>query len=56
MLLASFYVNYKKVFGLAVTGDNTKNTKNVVIQRKYQNYSSFVYVLSFKYLAFFLHK
>ena len=35
-------MNYKKVFELVVTGANTKNTKNAVIQRKYKNYSIFV--------------
>ena len=42
MLLASFYINYKKVFDLVLTGDNTKDTKKIVIQRKYKKCSIFV--------------
>ena len=36
MLLALFYINYKKIVELVLTGDNTKNTKNTIIQRKYK--------------------
>ena len=39
MLRTSFYINYKKVLKLVVTGNNTKNT---VIQKKYKKYSIFV--------------
>ena len=42
MLCASFNINYKKVFELVLAGDNTKNTKITVIQRKYKKYSIFV--------------
>ena len=31
MLLVSFYINYKKVFELVLTGDNAENTKNTAI-------------------------
>ena len=34
MLLVSFYINYKKVFDLFMTGNNTKDTKIRVIQKK----------------------
>ena len=34
--LPKFYINYRKVFELVVTGNNTKNTKNIAIQRKYK--------------------
>ena len=37
MLLASFYINHKKLFQLVATGDNTKNTTNTVIQRNTKN-------------------
>ena len=33
---------YNKVFELALTGGNTKNTKNTVIQKIYKKYSIFV--------------
>ena len=42
MLLASFYINYKKTFELVLAGDDTKNTKNTVIQKKYKNFKIFV--------------
>ena len=42
MLIASFYINYAKEFELALTGDNLKNTKNTVIQRKCKKYSNFI--------------
>ena len=42
MLLATFYINYKKVFESDKTGDNAKNTKNAVIQGKYKKYSIFI--------------
>ena len=41
-LLASFCIDYKKVFELVLTGDNRKNTNNTVIQRKYKRYGIFV--------------
>ena len=36
MLLAPFYINYKKVF------EYKKSIKNTVIQRKYTKYSIFI--------------
>ena len=36
MLLALFYINYKKIVELVLIGDNTKNTENTIIQRKYK--------------------
>ena len=42
MLLTSFYINYENVFGLVLTGDNPKNTKYTVIQKKYKKYNIFV--------------
>ena len=44
MLVASFYINYKRIFELILTGDNTKNT---VIQRKSKKYSTFVKTADF---------
>ena len=44
MLLTSFCINYKNVFDLILTGDNTKNTKNTVTQRKYKKCSIFVVI------------
>ena len=41
MLLASFHINYKKVFKLILTGDNTKNTKKIKTD-KIEKYSIFV--------------
>ena len=34
-------MNYKKVFELVVTGDNTKNTENEVIEKKYKKIQYF---------------
>ena len=34
MLLATFYINNKKVFELVLTRDKIKKTKNTVIQNK----------------------
>ena len=42
MLLVSFYINYKKVFELVLTGDNAENTKNTAIHWKYTKYNLFV--------------
>ena len=44
MFLPSCYINYKKVFELVLTGDNTKN-------KKYKKYSNTVKV---KIMQFFL--
>ena len=42
MLLASFYINWKNISELVLTGDNSKNTKTTVIQKKCKKYSIFV--------------
>lgn len=36
MLLTSFDINFKKIFQLIMTGDNTKNTETAVIQRNFK--------------------
>ena len=42
MLLASFYISSKEVFELILTRDNTKNTKNTVIEKKIQEVHYFL--------------
>ena len=42
MFLASFYISSKEVFELILTKDNTKNTKNTVIQKKIQEVHYFL--------------
>ena len=42
MLLASFYMNHKKLFQLVATGDNTKKYNKHSYTEKYKKYSFFV--------------
>ena len=42
IIYVNWDINYEKVFELVVTGDDTKNTKIAVIQKKYKKHSIFL--------------